>query len=52
MAVKVVIETANEEEVEGTVNPETVGTVVSGNVMVTEALMLLETLPEASLAQA
>ena len=55
VAVKVVMETVNEEDVAGMVNPVTVGGVVSaagGSVMVTEALRLVETLLAASFAQA
>jgi hypothetical protein len=49
------METFNELEVEGTVKALTVGGVASavgGRVIVTEALLLVETLPAASLAQA
>ena len=52
VAVKVLIETTNEEAVAGMVNPVTMGAAVSGRVIVTEALLLVETLPAASLAQA
>jgi hypothetical protein len=53
--VKVAIETVSELEVAGIENAVTVGGVVSevgGRVTVTEALLLAETLPAASLAQA
>ena len=48
-AVKVVIETVSEVAVDGIANAVTVGAVAS---TVTEALLLGETLPAASLAQA
>jgi hypothetical protein len=47
-----VIVTVKELELAGTANAVTVGGVVSATVMVTEALLLVETLPAASLAQA
>jgi hypothetical protein len=49
------IATVKEEAVAGTLNAVTVGKVVSdvgGSVMVTDALLLAETLPAASLAHA
>ena len=52
VAVKVVIETVNEEDVAGIVNAVTLGAVASGSVIVTEALRLVETLLAASFAQA
>jgi hypothetical protein len=48
----VVIETVSEAEVTGTENAVTVGGVVSARVIVVEALLLADTLPAASLAQA
>ena len=61
VAVKVVIETVSAEEAAGIVKPVTVGAIVSvggggggggGSVIVTLALLLADTLPAASLAQA
>jgi hypothetical protein len=52
VAVRLETETVREVDVAGIVNPVTVGGVVSGSVMVVAALLLVETLPAASLAQA
>jgi hypothetical protein len=52
LATKALIATVSELEVEGIVKVVTVGAVASGRVTVTEALLLAETLPAASLAQA
>jgi hypothetical protein len=51
VAVKVVIETERDVAVAGMLNAVTVGAVVS-SVIVTDALLLVDTLPAASLAQA
>jgi hypothetical protein len=51
--VKLVIDTVKEVAVAGIVKAETVGAVVSGGrVIVTEALLLADTLPAASFAHA
>ncbi len=52
VAVKLLIATVSEVEVAGMENAVTVGGVVSGRVTVTVALLLVDTLPAASLAQA
>jgi hypothetical protein len=55
VAVKTVIGTVKDLEILGSLKAVTVGAMVSevgGSVMVTEALLLGETLPAASLAQA
>jgi hypothetical protein len=52
VAVNVEIETVSELEVPGMVNPETVGALVSERVIVVVALLPVETLFAASLAQA
>jgi hypothetical protein len=52
VAVRLVIETVSDVAVVGTVKAVTVGTVVSGNVMVVVADLLIDTLPAASLAHA
>ena len=52
VAVNEVIGTVNEVDAGGIANPVTVGGVESGSVMVVAALMLVETLPAASLAHA
>jgi hypothetical protein len=52
VAVKVMIETVSAAEVAGTENAVTVGGVASERVIVVDALLLGETLPAASLAQA
>jgi hypothetical protein len=52
VAVKLVIDTVNDADEDGTVKTDTVGAVVSGRVTVTEALLLADTLPAASLAHA
>jgi hypothetical protein len=52
VAVRVVIVTVSEPEVAGIEKAVTVGGIGSVKVIVTEALLLVETLPAASLAQA
>jgi len=52
VAVMLLIDTVSDEDVAGTVKAVTIGAVVSISVMVTLALLLADTLPAASLAQA
>ncbi len=52
VAVKEVIETVKDVAVTGMLNAVTVGGVISGSVTVIDALLLADTLPAASFAQA
>jgi len=52
VAVRLVMDTVREVAVAGTTKAEITGAVISGIVMVTDALLLVDTFPAASLTQA